>query len=249
MTDEELEQQDKQEQKEDNKEKRKQTLKVAITSSICTLLFIVILLLLILLGLKNCSKQSGDLTSNSSSSNEPTWTDYDNPKLNDVFKKIVNEYIAFMDEEKPLKDVMMVKYSLKEDTKFDLSICVTSNTEEKFVYYYEVENKSYEGFTDPFTFLLDEHTDLFLDATAHFETYKLLDATVNTDKNPNRYIIVSNLANTSKYFFGSYYDSGLYQYHIYDQVEYTDGINPFNNDSEIITTDNLLFGYYHSLYA
>ena len=247
MTDEELDQQDKQEQKEESKEKRKQNLKIAITSSICTLLIIIILLLLILLGLKNCSKQSGDNTSSSSSSNEPTWAEYDNPKLDDVFKKIVNEYIAFMDEEKSLKGVMMVKYALKEDTKFDLSICVTSNTEEKYVYYYEVENKSYAGFTDPFTFLLDEHTDLFLDETAHFETYKELNTTVSSDK-PNRYIVVSNLANTAKYFFGSYQDTAKYEFHIYDKVEYTDGVNPFNNDGEIITTGNLLFGYYHSLY-
>lgn len=247
MENEELEQQDKQEQKEDGKEKRKQTLKVAITSSFCTLLFIVILLLLILLCLRNCSKkQSGD---NSSSSNEPTWTEYDNPRLNNVFKEIVNTYIEFNDVRKDLKDVMMAKYALKEDNKFDLSICVTSNAEDKYVYYYEVENESYAGFTDPFTFLLDEHTDLFLDETARFETYKLLDTTINTDKSPNRYIVVSNLANTSNYFFGSYYDSGLYQYHIYDKVEYTDGENPFNNDGEIIATDSLLFGYYHSLYA
>ena len=249
MTDKELEQQDKQEQKEEHKEERKKTLKTVITSVICTLLFVVILLLLVILCLKNCSPRPNNNDSSSSSEPEPTWTEYDNPKLTNVFKEIVNTYLDFnMGETKDLKDVMMVDYSdNKEETKFDLSICVTSNTEEKYVYYYEVENKSYAGFTDPFTFLLDEHTDLFLDEVAHFETYKELNTTVSSDK-PNRYIVVSNLANTAKYFFGSYQDTAKYEFHIYDKVEYTDGVNPFNNDGEIITTGNLLFGYYHSLY-
>ena len=176
MTDEELEQQDKQEQKEERQEERKKTLKTVITSAICTLLFVVILLLLVILCLKNCSPRPNNDNSSSSSEPEPTWTEYDNPKLTNVFKEIVNTYLDFnMGETKVLKDVMMVDYSdNKEQTKFDLSICVTSNTEEKYVYYYEVENKSYAGFTDPFTFLLDEHTDLFLDEVAHFETYKEL---------------------------------------------------------------------------
>ena len=249
MTGEELEQQDKQEQKEECQEERKKTLKTVITSVICTLLFVVILLLLVILCLKNCSPRPNNNDSSSSSEPEPTWTEYDNPKLTNVFKEIVNTYLDFnMGETKDLKDVMMVDYSdNKEETKFNLSICVTSNTEEKYVYYYEVENKSYAGFTDPFTFLLDEHTDLFLDEVAHFETYKELNTTVSSDK-PNRYIVVSNLANTAKYFFGSYQDATNYQFHIYDKVEFNDSDNPLTTDGKVVDTSNLLYGYYRSLY-
>ena len=248
MTDEELEQQDKQEEKEECQEERKKTLKTVITSVICTLLFVVILLLLVILCLKNCSPRPNNNDSSSSSEPEPTWTEYDNPKLTYVFKEIVNTYIEFNDVRKDLKDVMMVDYSdNKEETKFDLSICVTSNTEEKYVYYYEVENKSYAGFTDPITFLLDEHTDLFLDEVAHFETYKELNTTVSSDK-PNRYIVVSNLANTAKYFFGSYQDATNYQFHIYDKVEFNDGDNPLTTNGKVVDTNNLLYGYYRSVY-
>ena len=220
MTDKELDQQDKQEQKEDNNEKRKQTVKIAIISSICTLLFIIILLLLILLGLKNCSNKQNNDGPASSSIPESTYVDkYDRNDTDNAFKKIVWEYLDFNGFEVPLTDltnVIAVTYT-DNNTSFDLAISVKSASNR--VYHYKVINKEYTNHEDFLGYLLDNETDLFLDAAASVDNYVATNEAITTSKTNNKYLISEAPSS-----------------------------NPFNEEADqIININNLLYGYYQNL--
>ena len=242
MTDKGLKQQ---EQKENNKENRKQTVKVAITSSICALLFIIILLLLILLGLKNCSnKQNNDGPTSSSTPDSSYVDNYDRDDIDNVFKKIVWEYLDFNGFEVPLTDltnVIAVTYA-DNNTSFDLAISVESTTNR--VYHYKVVNKEYTNHEDFLGYLLDNETDLFLDAAASVDNYVATNEIITTSKTKNKYLI-SESPSSIKYFSGFYFENN--EYHVYQKKELTSS-NPFNEEADqIININNLLYGYYQNL--
>ena len=246
MTDEELEQQDKQEQKEARQEETKKTLKTVITSVICTLLFVVILLLLVILCLKNCSnRNNNNNTSSSNSTSEPTWSEYDNSRLTNVFKGIVIDYLDWVSLDDSISDVLMVSYVDRQDA-FDLSIFVKSNTINNRYYYYQTSNKTYTGFTNFLEYLLDNNTNLFLDSGAHFETMDKVDGVTTTREN-SRYVVVTDLSsNPKKHVFGSYFDNNIF--YVYNKAAYVDNSDPFTPNGDAVTTSNLLYGYYRSLY-
>lgn len=261
MPNEELEQQDKQDKQEEHKEETKKTLKTVITSVICTLLFVVILLLITILCLKNCSSRSnGDNTSSSSSSNEPEWTDiYNNKDIDDAFKAVVNEYLFFnLGGYQELEDVMSVTYTTKDNNKVDLAISVTKK-DSNAVYYYKGQDVDYAGYTDFLDYLtkrLEEvkvdttgTKDMYLDVTASIDTLEKISGAA-TSKEQSRYVVAKTLSATpTKHVFGSYYNKQDYKYYVYDKVDYTDGSDPFLTEGQIVFTNNLLYGYYRSLYS
>ena len=244
-----IEEPQKEEDKQNNKEvkeqdndDKKKTLKTVITTIICTLLFIIILLLLILLGLKKCARDNSGLPSSSEPDSSIKY-DYDVNKIDDVFKKIVeNQLIVDGFDEDPLKDVISVTYS-DTTTSFNLNIEVRSDTK---VYYYRLSNYPYSGFDNfvPYLLSLDLNTKLSLDeGSISLDTYLPTLETITTDKQC-KYLISTNMSGTTKYFSGYYYQDN--QYFIYQHQELTS--NPFSEISnQVINLDSPLYGYYREI--
>ena len=243
MEDKELEQQkeDKQEQKEEKKEESKKAIKNVVISSICVLLFIVILLLLILLGLKNCSKGANNSSSNNQSSSQKY--DYDNTKLNDVFKKLVfNQVYADMGTDNPIDNIVAVTYS-DSDSLFTLNIDAKIGNN---IYYYFVNNASYCGYATCVDYLLTLNLNNNL-PLLEGEDYGASLLPISNEKLTNEksasYVISESA--TNKYLSGYYFENN--QYYVYQKVELNNTDAFPIEASKVIDIDNPLFGYYKEL--
>ena len=235
----ELEQQ---EQKQDNKKNRKQTIRVAVISSFCTLLLIAILLLLILFGLKNCSKASNNGSSNNEQSSSRKYN-YDNVKLDTVFKKLVsNQVFVDMGSEDPIDDIYAVSYS---DTGSSFAINIDAKIGDN-IYYYFANNVSYSGvptFVDYLlTLNLDNNLPLIQGDNYGVSLLEISNERLTNEKSTS-YVITNSV--TSKYLSGYYFENN--QYYVYQKVELNNTDAFPLEASMIIDIDNPLFGYYQEL--
>lgn len=244
----ELEQIDKQEVKEEKKEQGKRDSKLVIASVICTLLFIIILLLLVLLGLKKCSKgpDVGSSSSSEPSSNEPIY-DYDDVKLNDVFKKIVyNQVYIDMGTEDPVDEILAVNYS-DADNKFTLDIDARIGDK---VYYYHASNVEYsnhETFVEHLL-TLDTNQTLPIITTGEETSVAWLDKTEERLTNEvvgAHYVIFSSAS--PKYLSGFYFNNPSNEYYVYQKMELTNTDAFPSNSSIKIGLDSPLYRYYNEI--
>ena len=243
MSDNELKQQ---EQKQDNKEKRKQTFKVAFISSVCTLLLIIIILFCVILGLKKCTRVPSNNGSSSSGDSSGPVYNFDNDKLDTVFKKIVSKQMlvdGFDPDE--LTEVLGVTYT-DNSTSFDLDISVRSISN---VYYYHLDNSIYTGYDNFVSYILefdfDNKVGRPLDGDEVSINYlSISNDSINTDKEC-KYVITTNDLGTTKYLSGYYIDN--HEYHVYLKKELIDN-NPFDETADkIIIISDYLYGYYQSI--
>ena len=226
---------------EEGKGKKKYTFKVAFISAVCTLLFIIILLLFVLFGLKKCSSKSNGGSSNGQSSSQKY--NYDNAKLNNVFKKLVsNQVYVDMGSEDPIDDIYAVSYS-------DTGLSFTLNIDAKIgdnIYYYFASNVAYSGYDNFIDYLLTLNLDNNLPLIEGDE-YGVSVLPISNERLVNEkstsYVITNGAS--SKYLSGYYFENN--QYYVYQKVELN------NNDafplvaSKIIDIDSPLFGYYQEL--
>ena len=234
MEDEELGQ----DQKQEKKKKRKQTIKVAFISSVCTLLLIIIILFCVVLGLKKCTR-----VSNNSSLGSSQEYNYDNTKLDTVFKKLVfNQVYVDMGTEDPIDNIVVVTYS-------DSGSSFTLNIDAKIgdnIYYYFANNVSYSGFPTFVDYLLTLNLDNNL-PLIQGDNYgvNLLEISNErlTNKKSATYVITNDVS--KKYLSGYYYENN--QYYVYQKVELNNADAFPLEASKIIDIDNPLFGYYQEL--
>ena len=232
-------------QRQDNKEKRKQTFKVAFISSVCTLLLIIIILLCVIFGLKKCTRVPNSGPSSSGSSSGPVYN-FDNDRLDTVFKKIVYKQML-VDGFDPaeLTEVLGVTYT-DNSISFDLDISVRSISN---VYYYHLDNSIYTGYDNFVSYILefdfDNKVGRPLDGDEVSINYlSISNDSINTDKEC-KYVITTNDLGTTKYLSGYYIDN--HEYHVYLKKELIDN-NPFDETADkIITNSDYLYGYYQSI--
>lgn len=199
---------------------------------------VVALIFLVFLGIQKCS---GPQVNNSSSQ----IYNYDNNKIDDVFKKIVKNQLdvdGFNDDS--LTDVVSVTYS-DTSSSFNLNLVVRSESK---VYYYQLSNYPYSGYDNfvPYLLSLDLDTKLSLNEGAiSIDTYLPTLETITTDKQC-KYLISTGISGTNKYFDGFYYQNN--QYYVY-QHQILDNDNPLNKDpNQVIGLDSPLYGYYGIIY-
>ena len=240
----EVEQIDKQEEKEEKKEQAKCNTKIVIASVVATLLFIIILLLLVVLGLKRCSNANS--SSNEPSSSQPTY-DYDNTKLDNVFKTIVkNQVKTDLAVEDPINEILAVNYS-DADNKFTLDIDVRIGDR---VYYYHASNVEYsnhETFVE-YLLTLDTNQELPIITTGEETSVTWLDKTEErlTDEVVGAHYVICSSDNP-KYLSGFYYNSESNEYYVYQKMELTNTDAFPSNPSIKIGLDSPLYGYYQLL--
>ena len=247
MVDEELEQQDKQEQKEEKKEQAKRDFKLVMTSVICTLLFIIVLLLLTIVGLKKCSSQdAGGISSSSEPSNSEPKYNYDDAKLDNIFKTIVkNQIYVDMGAEETVNDVLAVNY-VDADNKFTLDIDAIIGDK---IYYYHTSNVVYsnhETFVE-YLLTLDTNKETPIITTGEDTNISYLDKTEERLTNEvvgAHYVICSSAS--PKYLSGFYFNNPSNEYYVYQKMELTNTDVFPNNPSIKIGLDSPLYGYYHS---
>lgn len=224
---------------EEKKEQGKRDLKIVIASVVGTLLFIIILLLLVVLGLKRCSNTSS--SSNEPSSSQPRY-DYDDVKLNDVFKKkVYNQVYVDMGTEDPVDEILAVNYS-DADNKFTLDIDARIGNR---VYYYHTSNVEYsnhETFVEHLLTLLpiitigEETSVAWLDKTEERLANEVVGA---------HYVICSSAS--PKYLSGFYFNNSSNEYYVYQKMELTNTDAFPSNPSIKISLDSPLYGYYHEI--
>lgn len=234
---------DQQDQKQDNKEKHKQTIKIAFISSICTLLLVIIVLLCVILGLKKCGRVSNNGVSSSNGEPSGSVYNFDNDKLDAVFKKIVSKQMIVdgfdIDE---LTDVLVVTYT-DNSGSFDLGISIRSVSN---VYYYHLDNSTYAGYDNFVSYILDFDFDNKagrpLDGEeVSISSLSIVNETLTTDK-VCKYAITENDMGSVNYLSGYYVDNN--GYHVYLKKELTDN-NPFDEQPDmVINNSDLLYGYY-----
>ena len=243
MSKEEPKLQDRKEQKE-IQTKRKYTLRVAATSIVCTLLFVATLLLLVLLSLKNCSSQQGN--SSSILSSGPRY-DYDNTKLDNVFKTIVkNQVKVDLGVEDPINEILAVNY-VDTDNKFTLDIDARIGDK---VYYYHASNVEYSnhGTFVEYLLTLDTNQTLPIITTGEETSVTWLDKTEERLTNEvvgAHYVICSS--DNPKYLSGFYFNSESNEYYVYQKMELTNTDAFPSNPSVKIGLDNPLYGYYQEI--
>ena len=225
---------------EEGKDKKKYTFKVAFISVVCTLLFIIVLLLFVLFGLQKCSsRSSGSSIGNSSSMKY----NYDNEKLNDVFKKLVsNQVFVDMGVEDPIDEIVVATYS-------DSGSSFTLNIDAKIgdnLYYYYVNNVSYSGHDNFVSYLLTLNLDSNL-PLLEGNGYGVSALPISNERLVNEkstsYVITNSAS--SKYLSGYYFENN--EYRVYQKVELTNNDALPSVPSKIIDLDSPLFGYYQSL--
>lgn len=238
-----MEYKSKKQNQEDSKEKQKQTLKVAVISSICTLLFIIILLLLILLGLRNCVKTNNNSDSSSNEQSSSQKYDYDNTKIDDVFKKLVfNQVYVDMGTEDPIDKIIAVTYN-DSDSHFTINIDAKIGDN---IYFYSANNITYSGHDNFVSYLLTLNLDNNL-PLIEGDTYGVSLLPISNERLVNEkstsYVITNGAS--SKYLSGYYFENN--QYYVYQKIELN------NNDafplaaSKIIDIDSPLYRYYQML--
>ena len=253
---EQLEQEEqKQEQKEQKKEENKKTLKTVISSIVCTLLFIIILLLLILLGLKKCASTNNGGLALSEAPSGPKYN-YDNVKLDDKFKKIVQTHLdgpgGIPDT---VSEVKIVTYTNNyDDGYFTLNITALSESNNLYLYnaikvYYPDDKSSFDNLIS--YLLLDDTPDniftLGKASISEYNCYSFIPTSevINTDKQC-KYIISNSNSGLVKYFDGFYYENN--QYNIYHHQEYIIDTNPFISQPDmVVNLEHPLYSYYQEL--
>ena len=132
--------------KQEKRRETKHTLKTVVISVICTLLFVIILLFVVILCLRGgCNKNKSNSNSNSSSSQK---YNYDNTKLDAIFKKLVfNQVFVDMGSEDPIDDIYAVSYS---DSGSSFSLNIDAKIGDN-IYYYSASNVTYSGYTNLLT--------------------------------------------------------------------------------------------------
>lgn len=242
----ELEQADKQEEKEEKKEQKKHDLKIVIISVISTLLFIILILLLILLCLKKCSNQPTAISSSEPTSSEPKYN-YDNVKLNNVFKTIVkNQVYVDMGIEDHVDEILAINYT-DLDNKFTLDI--DARIEDRVYYYHtkDVEYSNHETFVE-YLLTLDTAQTLPLITTGEENNISWLDKTeekLATEVVGSHYVISSSAS--LKYLSGFYFNNSTNGYYVYQKMELTNTDGFPSNPSIKIGLDSPLYGYYQLL--
>ena len=227
---------------QNGKNNRKQTIRVAVVSSFCALLLIAIILLLILFGLKNCSKGKVAGSSNDDQSSSQKYN-YDNTKLDTVFKKIVfNQVFIDIGSEDPIDDIFTVSYS---DTGSSFTLNIDAKIGDN-IYYYFSNNVSYSGSPTFVDYLLTLNLDNNLPLIQGDNYGVSLLETSNerlTNEKSTSYVITNSV--TSKYLSGYYFENN--QYYVYQKVELNNTDAFPIEASKIIDIDNPLFGYYQEL--
>ena len=252
MTDEEkevLNEQDNNAQSNNNKQDNDNKKRRVIVSSICAILLLVIILLLILFGLKNCKGCASDIPNISSQKH-----DYNEEKLDDKFKAIVNAYRVGPGSSEPdnIVEVEAVSYIDNYSSgTYSLSITVLSESNKVYEYkavdaYYPEDKSRYDNLIS--YLLLDDTPDELslgdINTSYSCNEYKKIEETISTDK-VCKYIITSNNSNTKKYIDGFYYLNN--EYHIYQHQEYS-GTDPFiNKATQVVGPNDPLYGYYQYL--
>ena len=225
---------------EEGKGKNKYTFKVAFISVICTLLFIIILLLFVLFGLKKCSSRSSSASSIGNSSSMKY--NYDNEKLDNTFKKIVEKQLLVDGFDDTLTDVIAVVY-LDYNTSFDLGIVVRSAST---LYRYDIDGHYYSGYDNFVEYLLSLDLDADLPLNGGYvslETYIPTSERLTLDKEC-QYLVSTNDVGTVKYFSGFYYENNdFYIYYLHELIDnhFDDGI------AQLLGSESPLYGYYQSL--
>ena len=229
------------EKKQDNK---KLVFKVAVISSTCTLLLIVAILLLVILGLKNCS--SNQSNSSSIPTSGPKY-DYDNAKLDNVFKVIVkNQVKVDLSVEDPVNEILAVNYS-DSNNKFTLDIDARIGDK---VYYYHTSNVEYSNHETFVEYLLTLDTDQTLPIITNGEETSVtwLDKTEERLTNEvvgAHYVICSS--DNPKYLSGFYFNSESNEFYVYQKMELTNTDAFPSNPSIKIGLDSPLYGYYQKI--
>lgn len=246
-----VEQPQKEENKQNNKEKKQQdnddkkkTLKTVITSIVSTLLFIIIILLLVLLSLKKCSNKDGGTSSDSSSSSQKY--DFDNNKLNDVFKYLVNKQIQLDGFDGTTKDIAVVTYADNYPSNFSLNIGGYNDSK---VYYYEITNCEYlgdkNGYGNVISYLLLNDNYQSLNADINLSILDKYNNGVINSKTTTKYVVGTTPTDT-RYLSGYYYEDNKYCVYYKKQLE--DSIDPFNSNADmVINSDSPLYGYYKDM--
>ena len=240
---------------QDNKKQARSTLKTVMITVICTLLVVIILLFIVILCLRGgCKKNKSNSNSSSSSYTEI----YDNKKLDEVFKKIVNQRLIVNGfDTDTLKDVYAVSYIDNYPNSFSLNISVSSESNKMF--YYSLDNTSYPENKDGYdnfvsyllsidsnndmNYLLEPGTGINDNASLIYEDLLLNERINNTSKTNNRYYLTSDSGD--KHFTGYYVEDNIY--HVYQYEAYLDNTDPFTNDGFVIDINNPLYGYYQRL--
>ena len=226
---------------EEKKEQGKRDLKLIVFSVVGTLLFIIILLLLVILGLKRCSNTNS--SSNEPSSSQPKY-DYDDVKLNDVFKKIVyNQVYVDMGTEDQVDEIIAVNY-VDTDNKFTLDIDARIGNR---IYYYHTSNVTYSNHETFVEYLLTLDTNIAtpIITTGEETSISYLDKTeekLTTEVVGARYVICSSAS--PQYLSGFYFNNPSNEYYVYQKTELTNTDAFPNNPSIKIGLDSPLYGYY-----
>ena len=225
---------------EEGKDKKKYTFKVAFISVVCTLLFIIILLLFVLFGLKKCSSHSSGSSIGNSSSMK---YNYDNAKLNDVFKKLVsNQVFVDMGVEDPIDEIVVVTYS-DSGSNFTLNIDAKIGDS---IYYYFVNDVIYSGHYNFVDYLLTLNLDTNLPLIQGDEYGVSLLPISNerlVNEKSNTYVITNDAS--SKYLSGYYFENN--QYYVYQNKQLSTN-DPFSGQPDmVVNLDHPLYGYYQML--
>lgn len=230
-----------------DKEKKKQVkrdLKIVIASVAGTLLFIIIILLLVIFGLKNCSKKDNNHGSSSNISSSQKY-DFDNAKLDEAFKYLVNKQIQIDGFEGTSDYLGAVTYVDDYPNTFNLSI---SGFNDNKVYFLEITNCSYlgdkNGYDNVISYLLLNNNYQSLDAAINLTVLDTSNSDINTSKTTAGYVVGIGPTN-DKYLTGSYFENS--QYHVYFKKHAEDGVDPFiDNADMIVSSGSLLYGYYQT---
>ncbi|MBO7573822.1 MAG: hypothetical protein J6T25_03500 [Bacilli bacterium] len=221
---------------EEGKGKKKYTFKVAFISVICTLLFIIILLLFVLFGLKKCSSRT-------SSGSSTSYTErYITSDLDNVFKLIVKAGLEDLGIDDSVNKIYAVNWvdNKTNDNTFELYISASGSGTN--FYYYSVPNARYEEDNKELVPYLLGLTSYYLDGTVNVRQYSSLDERVNTSKTDNNYVVVQAPTN-EKYICGYYVEDDIY--YAFPRKELVDSSDPFTSGGVAISSDSLLFDYYH----
>lgn len=228
---------------QDNKKQARRTFKTVVVTVICTLLAVIILLFVVILCLRGgCNKGSSNKTSSSTSQKY----DFDNTKLDNIFKKIVSKQMlvdGFDADE--LSDVLAVTYS-DNSGSFDLDISVRSTSN---IYYYHLDNSTYTGYDNFVSYILEYDIDNKVGRPLDGEevsisSLSIVNETLTTDK-VCKYVISSNISGTTNYLDGFYFENN--NYYVYQNKEVTND-NPFGETATtVIDSSNPLYPYYQSL--
>ena len=236
--DKKLEQEDKEEEKEEKKEAAKKGITFVAAGAASAFLFILILLLLTLLCLKKCDTKTHSSISSSGQSSQ--GYNYNNQKLDEIFKKIViNQMSTSLGDDTPITDIVSVTYN---DTGNEFSLYIDARSASD-IYYYQVLNKSYGGHANFVSYLLDLNTEVALP----FENTQIelipLTNDVITNPESNHYVISEKT--TTKYLSGFSFTNN--EYHVYHKEVLT-GLESFpNTPTQILPASDPLFGYYQEL--